>query len=565
MEPVLVYTDGNGVEVGALQTFSLDMAFGADEQDFELTFRDSPLTGGEYVYIDGTEYGGVIDQVTYNTLDATARHVGRTWHGILAGKVVKPPSGQDYYTVAGEANQALADLVGYVGMSGLFAASSTASGITVNYQAERFDNCYDVMLKALGSAGALLRMRHVGGKVEIWAEPATIVSDEADSDLMQFEVTKAHRVPNHLVCAGEGQLQERVVVDLYADADGNVSQTQSLFGVDEITLLYTYNGADRDKLIEEGTKKLKGYQTEGGADVNEVGRGDWYVGTVLRVRDNRTGTVVTASIAKKIVKIERGVLTVDYEIGDEIAAKAASWSTDTGGFAESVPCLPLTGGTLTGNLYVQDHNATIQQTDADTTQADNGVSANTYRYFSVIDSQDHYMSWAGAQVYTNGNVDSVLGARNYGTGSAVSNTLVLRVLNDGSRVVTLSSEPWREALGLSTGVQNANGSSVNCSNNTGTNLLSISLTAGTWLVMCGVNWSSNTSGVRYIHFTSTSKSTNDERCHAIRQNATTTGQTTMALMAMTTHSATTTYYLVGLQNSGSTLSAIAYMRAFRIA
>jgi hypothetical protein len=31
---------------------------------------------------------------------------------------------------------------------------------------------------------------------------------------------------NHLICLGSGELQNRIVVHLYVDADGNISQTQ---------------------------------------------------------------------------------------------------------------------------------------------------------------------------------------------------------------------------------------------------------------------------------------------------------------------------------------------------
>ena len=172
------------------------------------------------------------------------------------------------------------------------------------------------------------------GITEVWAKQVPTIENEADSDLMEFTVTRAHRVVNHLVCAGEGELSERVVVDLYADSSGNISQTQTFSGVDEVALYYNYSGANQADLISDGTKKLKEYQTNGGAEIGEVGKGDWHVGNVLQVRDNNTGTVVDAIIAKKIVKVERGVLTVDYEIGDHIAAEAASFNADLSGIAE---------------------------------------------------------------------------------------------------------------------------------------------------------------------------------------------------------------------------------------
>lgn len=339
MEPVLIYTDSSFVDVGAIQTFGLDMAFGSDEQDFEISFSKPELKGGELLYIDGTEYGGIVDSVTHSTETDQTVYKGRTWHGMLAGKIVKPPTGSDYYTLSGDANTCIRSLLSYVELDDVLTGRTAASGITVNYQFNRFTNAYNGLLRMLSDAGAVLRIERHDGITEVWAEPRVTIEDEADSDLMDFAITDSVRVPNHLVAAGEGDLQERVVVDLYADENGNVSQTQTLFGVDEIAVFYNYNNADRDELISDGTKELQEYQQGGGADLQVNSKGDWHVGDSIRVRDNRSGLVITSTIAKKIVKVERGAMTVDYEIGD-----AAAQSYGGGATAETNLVTPIANG-----------------------------------------------------------------------------------------------------------------------------------------------------------------------------------------------------------------------------
>ena len=319
MEPVLIYTDSAHVDAGAIQTFEMDLAFGADEQNFEIAFPAPTLSGGELLYIDGTEYGGVVDEITRSTETDDVIYIGRTWHGMLAGKIVKPPSNADYYVLSGDANTCIASLLSKVGLTDVLTARSTSAGISVNYQFERFCNAYDGLLKMLSSANAVLRIERHNGITELWAEPRVTITDEADSDLMDFALTDSIRVPNHLVCAGEGELQDRVVVDLYADSSGNVSQTQTQFGVDEIAVYYNYSNADREKLIEDGTKELREYQQGGGADLQVNNKGDWHVGDSIQVRDNNSGLVITSTIAKKIVKVKNGVLSVDYEVGNASA------------------------------------------------------------------------------------------------------------------------------------------------------------------------------------------------------------------------------------------------------
>ena len=339
MEPVLIYTDSAHVDAGAIQTFEMDLAFGADEQDFEIAFPAPTLSGGELLYIDGTEYGGIVDVITQSTETENVIYKGRTWHGMLAGKIVKPPANADYYTLSGDANTCIRSLLTKVGLTDVLTGRSTSAGITVNYQFERFCNAYDGLLKMLASADAVLRIERHDGITELWAEPRVTITDEADSDLMDFAITDSVRVPNHLVCAGEGELQQRVIVDLYADSSGNVSQTQTLTGVDEIAVLYNYNNADTAELIAEGTKELQSYQLGGGADLQVNNKGDWHVGDSIQVRDNRTGLVITSTINKKIVKVKDGVLSVDYEVG-----VASAQSYGGGASAETNLVTPIANG-----------------------------------------------------------------------------------------------------------------------------------------------------------------------------------------------------------------------------
>ena len=58
---------------------------------------------------------------------------------------------------------------------------------------------------------------------------------------------------NHLICLGLGELKNRTVIHLYADANGVISRTQTQFGSDEVTNVYDYAGAETENLIKSGT------------------------------------------------------------------------------------------------------------------------------------------------------------------------------------------------------------------------------------------------------------------------------------------------------------------------
>ena len=323
---VLVVHDPERGDLRELLDFELDLAFGSDENAFELTCAEGLAPAeGQVVFVDGSEYGGIVDETSYDAgRDATGTVTckGRTWHGVLAGKRLLPDEGSARLSVDGKAGEVLASLIGRMGLSGLFSAA--ADDTEVSYTFERFCDGYSG-LKALAKAnGRKVAMRRRGGKVELSLPPVVDYASKVDSDLLDFTLTSVHRCVNHLVCAGTGELEDRAVVHFYADSAGNVSHTQSLFGVDEIAALYDYSNADEEKLEEEGRKKLQEYQTQGSVEVEAHDDIDVDVGDVISARDNAHGRTVTATVAKKIVKVSRGVATYSYEVGSETTTKTSS-------------------------------------------------------------------------------------------------------------------------------------------------------------------------------------------------------------------------------------------------
>ena len=323
---VLVVHDSTVGDIREIEEFELDLAFGSDENALKLEARagEAPEEG-QFVFIDGTEYGGVIDQASYEAGREASGSIlcrGRTWHGILAGKRLLPDSGSGYLSVSGKAGDALAALIERMGLSELFSAASDDT--SVSYTFDRFVDGYSG-LKAMAKAnGRKVAMRRKGGKVEISLPPVFDYANKVDSDLLDFTLTSVHRCVNHLVCAGTGELENRAVVHFYADAAGNVSHAQSLFGVDEISALYDYSNADEEKLEEEGRKKLQEYQTQGSVEVEAHDDIDVDVGDVISARDNAHGRTVTATVVKKIVQVSRGVATYSYEVGSETTTKTSS-------------------------------------------------------------------------------------------------------------------------------------------------------------------------------------------------------------------------------------------------
>lgn len=323
---VLVVSDTKLGNVREIEDFALDVAFGADENTLTLTVEEkSAPAAGQLVYIDATEYGGVIDQVKRGSgrgATGTVECKGRTWHGILAGRRLSPDSGSGYLTVNGKVGGVLTSLIARMGLDSLFKAASDNS--TVSYTFERFCDGYSGLMAFAKANGRKLAMRRMDGYIELSMPPVVDYANKVDSDLLDFTITSVHRCVNHLLCAGTGQLADRAVVHFYADENGNVSHKQTLFGIDEICALYDYSNASISELETEGKKKLLEYQTSGTVEVDAHEDMDVDVGDIISARDNSTGTTVTATVSKKVVKVERGVATYSYEVGSDTTTKTSS-------------------------------------------------------------------------------------------------------------------------------------------------------------------------------------------------------------------------------------------------
>lgn len=379
---VLVVADTKLGNVREIEDFTLDVAFGADENALTLTVEEkSAPAAGQLVYIDATEYGGVIDQVKRKSgrgATGTVECKGRTWHGILAGRRLSPDSGSGYLTVNGKIGDVLTSLIARMGLESLFKAASDDS--TVSYTFSRFCDGYSGLMALSKANGRKLAMRRMDGYIELSMPPIVDYANKVDSDLLDFTITSIHRCVNHLLCAGTGQLENRAIVHFYADENGNVSHKQTLFGIDEICALYDYSNASASELETEGKKKLLEYQTSGTVEVDAHEDMDVDVGDIISARDNSTGTTVTATVSKKVVKVARGVATYSYEVGSETTTKTSSTgaaeSSGGGGHAYLAgKGLTLDNYTFNADVDASDLSSISTKVEEARTEASNALAA----------------------------------------------------------------------------------------------------------------------------------------------------------------------------------------------
>ena len=225
----LIYMNADREDIGVLHNYEFDLAFGSDENSFECVVgMEGHCCGfGYYLYIEGTEYGGIIDSVESKNSTQEVVYSGRTWHGVLNSKVLQPDPGADYLVCSGEANTVLGSLISRMGLSSLFIVSEVDSGITIrNYEMDRYISGYSGIMKMLKTVGGKLRFCvQSNGQILLSVVPIVdYTTDGLESDLIDLDVKRTANTVNHLICLGKGDLSDRLVVHLYADGNGNISQ-----------------------------------------------------------------------------------------------------------------------------------------------------------------------------------------------------------------------------------------------------------------------------------------------------------------------------------------------------
>lgn len=93
----LMYMNHDREDLGMLKNPEFDLAFGENENNFEckISLKDHCCKEGYYIYAEGTEYGGIVDAIEIDSENDLAIYTGRSWHGILASKVIEPLKSTD--------------------------------------------------------------------------------------------------------------------------------------------------------------------------------------------------------------------------------------------------------------------------------------------------------------------------------------------------------------------------------------------------------------------------------------------------------------------------------------
>lgn len=348
----LIVADSGRKPLRELISYTLDLAFGESENNFELT-TSTRIETGSLIWIDGTGYGGVIDKIKVSSANSSQyTYMGRTWNGILATRIIQPPAGADYRIVSGDMNTILKQLISEASLSSLFDVAPIASPVRVNkFQFDRYVSLQDGLTKLLAQVSGKLLVSCMDNRIILSVARAESV--RADSEKAVFTAAHDSAPINHLIGLGKGELAAREIVHRYLDRAGKVRSYQTFYGIDEVQATYELSDKEGAELVSGVEKKLAELASSADAvDLEIVGDATGIdVGDIVTASDAASGITAVARVVKKIVKVDRsGVMAVSVNVGQGISAQSASSSS--GGYSSS--------GGGTGAVYTAGRGIQIQ-------------------------------------------------------------------------------------------------------------------------------------------------------------------------------------------------------------
>lgn len=304
---------------GNITGYSLDIAWGLSENNFELQ-ADAVLRRGDFIWLDGTGAGGVVDSVGIVADSPLKTYKGRTWFALLADKIVEPPAGQAYRIVGGTAAQMLTQLVQAVGLEanqpgGLFTLKDTGGANLGTFQVDRYVSLWSALIKICSQYEKKLAVYCDGSRLFLsLADPVTVSADERTASL---SIDSGTASPTHLIGLGSGELTAREICHRYITPDGHITTTPPANGWQDITQTYEITDKKGDALVKATEKKLRELQSTGSGDIDFHGDAanvdPW---DIINAQDWNTGISLQTPVKKKIIKISHNRQTVSLELGN---------------------------------------------------------------------------------------------------------------------------------------------------------------------------------------------------------------------------------------------------------
>lgn len=347
-------TNKNRQERGVLTDFHIDYDI-ADTMKFEITvgISNKELSGKSIWYINGTEYGGIVDEIESVSENMTKKYTGRNFRALLKSKIIEPPAGEDYKIVSGTIQDIVNELIKSSKLSSCFKCRDCTIKVD-KFKFERYVDLYSGIVALFYKVDKVLKITCEKGIIYLSAEDRIDYSEEMEyvNEDIGFRITKSYSSVNHLICLGKGELKDRMVCHLYVDKDGDIVEEQYYFGLDEVTETYEAKSAESMKdLKNEGINKLGELKSQDSFEVTSYTMDGLKIGDIIGAYDDISGMSVRREITNIIAKIDDDKIELEYSVGGDDPGAAGVPSYLTEQYTLQVASRTILGGIKVGTGF----------------------------------------------------------------------------------------------------------------------------------------------------------------------------------------------------------------------
>lgn len=332
METSITHAAADLMEVGHITAFDkMDAQIKTKgtlaENSFELTLRESvweksPVHKGDFLYIDGTEWGGPVDVVCHDTAARKITLEGPTWRGLLLQRVIEPDAGAAFRTILPmDANAALQTLLGNA-YNWLFAVDETKTGVLVDGAF-----CYPLLLDAmetiLAKAEMRLRVSYEASlkRVLLRAEPIADYSHEIDLsvDYGVHIKTALGRLEHYhrIIVLGGGD--PRLSLSVYRLEDGQTTTECPAdwdFINERATILDAGTTDAPEQLLDNAMKRMEEFSKKETIEMDTSKTTlSLRLGDKVSARDRVTGLAAVASVTEMVLSMDAKGMKIQTKVG----------------------------------------------------------------------------------------------------------------------------------------------------------------------------------------------------------------------------------------------------------
>lgn len=286
-------------------------------------FRSNPFELGEFVYVEGGEWGGQVECIKHNSDSHTVEISGLCWRGLLLRGIVQPLEGDAHLIVeADDANDLLRMLIGSQ-LNDIIRVSDEKYPLECSHSF-RYDDLFDALHGLAEKYGFVINVDYSDGMAVISA--ATLINsnglNEFSADMDGGIVAQLGCIGrcNHMLALGGGELLNRTVLEFWLLPDGSITEDKNAEGLPSPsewrTYLYDFSAAeDETQLRSYAKRKFKEFAKSSSMDFTLDNQFiELRLGDIVSASDEVTGISENAKISGKLLTVDSGGINIRYSM-----------------------------------------------------------------------------------------------------------------------------------------------------------------------------------------------------------------------------------------------------------